>query len=156
MPSGVYTRTPEIIKSLSLAGKKRGVPIRLFTPEAIEKRAAKRRGMKFDAKWKENLSKAHIGQKAWNTGIQYELGEEHWNWSGDEVGYRGIHHWIIKRLGKPTTCAHCGETDLVGHKIHWANLSGKYKRDISDWMRLCARCHKRMDVGKLQINKQTK
>jgi len=27
--------------------------------------------------------------------------------------------------------------------IHWHNISGEYKRDVSDWIRLCAKCHKK-------------
>jgi len=30
--------------------------------------------------------------------------------------------------------------------IQWANKDHKYKRDISDWMRLCAKCHTHYDI----------
>lgn len=36
-------------------------------------------------------------------------------------------------------------------KIHWANISRLYKRDLDDWMRLCAKCHKAYDMDKLML-----
>lgn len=32
--------------------------------------------------------------------------------------------------------------------MHWANISGKYLRDITDWVRLCVSCHKYFDKQK--------
>lgn len=66
-------------------------------------------------------------------------------WKGDKVQYRGLHNWIERKCGKPTKCEHCGKDGLTGHKIHWANKSGKYLRKLSDWLRLCAKCHKQYD-----------
>lgn len=67
------------------------------------------------------------------------------HWSGDNVGYRGLHQWVESKLGKPNTCIHCGKSGLAGRQIHWANKSRKYKRSIFDWLRLCAKCHKIYD-----------
>jgi hypothetical protein len=72
-------------------------------------------------------------------------GEEHWNWHGESVKYRGLHRWVVKQLGQPSECVHCGKKNLFGHSIHWANISRTYQRDINDWIRLCAKCHKGMD-----------
>ena len=66
-------------------------------------------------------------------------------WAGDDVGYLGLHSWISRKLGKPSTCENCGRTGLVGHEIHWASISGEYKRDLKDWIRLCAKCHYHFD-----------
>jgi hypothetical protein len=44
-----------------------------------------------------------------------------------------------------------GQTN-IGHKIHWSNKSGKYLRDISDWRRLCVKCHKFFDTRIASIN----
>ena len=67
--------------------------------------------------------------------------EQSIRWAGDDVGYRGIHHWVNMRLGKPDTCEHCGKSGLKGRQIHWANISGNYLRDTNDWIRLCIKCH---------------
>lgn len=81
-----------------------------------------------------------------NSGSFKEMPEEkHPKWKGDDVGYCGLHLWVRKHLGKPTTCEHCNKTGLTGKKIHWANKSGKYLRDVTDWLRLCAQCHKDYD-----------
>ena len=72
-------------------------------------------------------------------------GERHYEWKGGNVGYRGLHRWVNKELGKPDTCEHCGTNGLSGHQIHWANKSGEYKRELTDWLRLCVKCHKEYD-----------
>lgn len=73
------------------------------------------------------------------------VNENNPSWKGDDVGYWGLHHWVIRNLGQPDICDHCGKSGLKGKAIHWANKSHKYKRDLSDWLRLCVRCHKIYD-----------
>lgn len=68
-----------------------------------------------------------------------------------EIGYRGIHVWINKILGKSAKCTKCGRDGLVSKKIHWANISGQYKRDAHDWTRLCVPCHKKYDLSKKKV-----
>jgi hypothetical protein len=34
---------------------------------------------------------------------------------------------------------------VTGRHVEWANISLLYKRDLSDWMVLCAKCHDRYD-----------
>ena len=72
-------------------------------------------------------------------------GKEHKLWKGDKVGYYALHTWVQRELGKPSTCEFCGATDLKGQFIQWANKSKKYKRDLKDWLRLCAKCHYHYD-----------
>jgi len=79
------------------------------------------------------------------------VGEKNINWKGDEVKYRSLHSWIHRYKGKPSECEYCLKNDLSGHQIHWANISHKYKRKLSDWLRLCAKCHKAYDKGQLVI-----
>ena len=73
----------------------------------------------------------------------YEVKYKAWTGSHDE--YRNIHRWVESKLGKPNMCANCKIDGLSGRRIHWANVSRKYKKDIEDWVRLCARCHKLFD-----------
>jgi hypothetical protein len=84
----------------------------------------------------------------WNKGIKWLRMKDESNprWKGDDVGYCGLHTWIYRKLGRPTTCEHCGKTGLTGRKIHWANKSGKYLRNINDWLRLCVKCHSKYDI----------
>ena len=80
-------------------------------------------------------------------------GENHTLWKGDKAGYRAKHTWIERKLGKPDKCEECGTDGLKGHAIQWANISGKYKRIISDWKRLCSKCHGHFDKEKRQSKK---
>jgi len=83
-----------------------------------------------------------------NLGIPEEL---HSCWLGDKVGYMGLHRWVTKHLGRPKYCAYCQNSKLEHRQYHWANLSHCYKRDLSDWIRLCAKCHKLFDLGKIKL-----
>jgi len=87
------------------------------------------------------------GNVPWNKGKELtEYREENANhWKGEAVEYFGLHHWVNRKLGKPTTCEHCGKTGLTKHQINWANKSHKYLRDLSDWLRLCVKCHRIYD-----------
>ena len=70
-------------------------------------------------------------------------GENHPGWKGDKVGYDALHDYIERHFGKPRFCEACG---FENAKIYdWANISGKYKRDKEDWLRLCRKCHVAFD-----------
>lgn len=94
-----------------------------------------------------SLCKANIGKTPWNKDKRMEAisGENNWIWAGDKVSYRTLHKWVERYLGKPEQCSECLVNGLTGRQIHWSNISGKYKRDLSDWQRLCAKCHKAYD-----------
>lgn len=70
--------------------------------------------------------------------------ENVYNYKGEDSGYSAKHYWIQKKLGKPNYCEHCKRTDQK--RYHWSNISGKYLRDISDWQRLCVKCHSKYDL----------
>lgn len=72
-------------------------------------------------------------------------GKDNSNWKGDKASYAAKHIWMYTTFGKPDTCETCGKSGLHGRNINWANLSGEYKRDRTDWLRLCRSCHAKMD-----------
>lgn len=74
------------------------------------------------------------------------LNEENTNWKGEGASLVAKHTWIKNRYGFPDTCEHCGLISDNHQVIHWANKTGKYLRDIDDWLRLCASCHKKYDM----------
>lgn len=110
-------------------------------------------GRKHSKKTKELLSiihssghcLCHKNHKGFWAGKKRPTGESSTNWRGDKVKYGGLHDWVKKVLGQPTTCENCYKSKLIGRKIHWANISKKYKRDINDWERLCVACHFKKD-----------
>ena len=79
----------------------------------------------------------------------YREGKEHHAWKGDKVGYFALHDWIRRRLGKPRKCEECGTENAK--KFEWANISREYKRNLSDWQRLCGKCHMKYDGYKRWI-----
>lgn len=58
--------------------------------------------------------------------------------------YRRVHIWIERQLGTPSKCVRCSIPSRTT-KYHWANISGEYKKDVNDWIRLCPSCHWKMD-----------
>lgn len=89
-----------------------------------------------------------LNREPWNKGVKgihlspqtewKKVGSSFW---GTRIEYLKLHRWVAKRMGRPTTCNQCGQQNLRGREIHWANKSGKYIKKLSDWIRLCAKCH---------------
>lgn len=156
MPTGVYVRTDKHKEVLSKNGFKKG-----YTPynkgqklsDEHRRKISENNGRGFLGKHHtaENNEKnrlAHLGKKASEVTkmkMRERKGEKCPSWKGDKVGYPGIHEWVRKELGKPDTCEFCGRTGLSGRKINWANKSGRYLRDLNDWLRLCIPCHRKYD-----------
>lgn len=60
------------------------------------------------------------------------------------ISYSSLHIWIRSLLGIANKCEKCGKTEMPKNRknyFQWANISGKYKKDLSDWMQMCASCH---------------
>lgn len=113
------------------------------------------KGKQHTAETKEKIRIAHLGNTN-ASGIRTQeqrerisqgkllvakRGDKHPDWKGDNIGYVRLHSWVREQRGTPETCEHCHRTGLKGQKIHWASRSRKYKRDSSDWLRLCVPCH---------------
>src|SRR3990167_11380164 len=94
------------------------------------------------------LGLVHKGEKQRIETIQKRVekirGENSGLWKGDNVGYRALHYWVVSELGQPNECSECGKIGY-GRQMHWANRSHEYKRELSDWLRLCVVCHKKYD-----------
>ncbi len=67
-------------------------------------------------------------------------------WKGENVGRTALHNWVRRRKSKPEFCDNCKKKK----PFDLANISGKYKRDISDYLWLCRRCHMKSD-GRLKL-----
>lgn len=102
--------------------------MKLHSREWRQYMSEKFKGRKLTNEWKKKIGSAQKGEKGNN-------------WKGEKATYNSIHHWIRRTFGKPTQCEFCLD-HFEGYFIHWANKSGEYKRDRSDWIRLCAKCHR--------------
>lgn len=98
------------------------------------------------------ISLAKIGKPSGRFGMKLEKnqGIKHFAWKGNKVGYRALHSWIERKLGKPDHCEFCNQLPPVGKGIkrsyfQWANKSHLYKREESDWLQLCYKCHQAFD-----------
>lgn len=62
-------------------------------------------------------------------------------WKGEDCNYKALHMWVRRWKGAPKKCTHC-ESEK---NLQWANVSGTYKRDLDDFIALCAKCHRKND-----------
>ena len=89
----------------------------------------------FSDKWRENLSKSHMGKL---------LGTKNPKWNGMDTNYYDIHKWVNKHWGRQSRCDSCKTT--TANRFEWANLDGKYDRlKRNSWARLCRSCHTKYD-----------
>ena len=72
-------------------------------------------------------------------------GSEHGNWKGDDVGYFALHTWLNRNKERTGACEWCHEE----RRTTFANLSGEYRRDVTDFAELCYPCHKVYDLERL-------
>jgi len=119
-----------------------------------------RRKWKFSDEWKKNISEAvkknlpstvfKKGQRA-SRATEFKKGENlginHHAWKGDSAGYIALHSWVHRHKSKPSKCPYCDEEK----SLHAHNLSGEYKRELSDWLYLCQNCHAKLH--KIKNNK---
>ena len=84
----------------------------------------------------ERISKTLIGK----------YGKDSRRWKGESASYSAKHMWIIKHYGKEKKRKKCGNTNCK--RYEWANISGKYKREIEDYIQLCPSCHRKLDLNK--------
>lgn len=116
-------------------------------------------GKKLSDEHKRKLSESHKGLTPWNAGkkmskkivkqmsisrLGKRKGETNHAWKGEKVKYCGLHDWVRRELGTPDTCEHCRKVGY-GREMHWANKDHKYKRNLTDWLRLCIHCHRKYD-----------
>lgn len=63
---------------------------------------------------------------------------------GTNSEYTMLHSWVRKQLGTPQHCVKC-LSKSPRRWYDWANISGEYHKDLTDWIRVCRPCHKIMD-----------
>lgn len=65
------------------------------------------------------------------------------NYEPAKTTYMQIHKWVYKQAGRAD---HCQENEEhISKRYEWANLSGNYRREMSDWKQLCKECHTKYD-----------
>lgn len=151
--------SPEVKKKMSESQKNRYKSMSVGDKNRLSISFSRgRKGIKFSENHKKNISEAHRGKKlskvhAKKFGKKW-LGvkeENHPSWKGDDVGYRALHHWVIKHLGQPSECSNCGFASQNSRQFNWANISHEYRRDLNDWVRLCISCHNKYDRNTLTL-----
>lgn len=88
-----------------------------------------------------------LRKKAIKALIEKTKGSKHYAWKGKKVGYHGLHMWIRREKGNPIQCSYCGKISRNRRVIQWANIDGKYRRILADYIPLCASCHKLKDLS---------
>lgn len=94
-------------------------------------------GRKLTPEHAKHISEGNLGKHK-EKRPQFE-GENHWFWKGESVSYRNLHRWVERKLGKAYMCQ--VDPTHKSTRYHWANISHKYKRDLSDWIQMCPSCN---------------
>lgn len=115
--------------------------------ESIEKQRKALTGVKKSPEHIAKVIAANKGKK--HPSMQ---GVNHFAWQGDNVRYDSLHDWVARYKGRTRKCDECGLDDPK-KTYHWGNISGDYKRDLNDWIRLCVPCHSKMDKGRNDLNR---
>jgi hypothetical protein len=119
----------------------RGVPMPV---EAREKIAASKRGKPRDLETKRKISASLQGRPSPHRGPTGAFWKE-------DATYNSIHRWLHKNVQKTGYCSDCGEfkgQNGRGTGTDWANISGTYSRDPSDYRELCRSCHIQFDKNR--------
>lgn len=92
------------------------------------------------------FSKNHIphnkGVKGFKNSGTFNSRDSHPFWSGEFPEYSAIHKWIVRNYGRANTCLNCTK---IAKRFDWANIDGKYSRNIEEWIQLCRSCHMLFD-----------
>ena len=140
MQKGIYRRKPHTETTKRKISESLKGHLCYQNIERNEKIGAAHRGRKLTLDHRAKISSSLIG----NTRMLGHFDEQSNGWKGDRVKYNGLHQWVQRRKGKSVMCELCG---VSGRMLHWANKSREYKRDLSDWIRLCVPCHSKYDRG---------
>lgn len=106
-----------------------------------------------DIKTYPSVNKKFCNNKCRNENYKTRRGKEASAYKGDKASYSAIHKWVYKYFGQPMECEQCGKTSKNYRHIQWANISGSYKRERSDWIRLCVWCHIERDKTSIQYQR---
>lgn len=129
MPTGIYKRTDEMKRNMSLSHKGKGCGKNNHFY-----------GKKHSEETRRKMSLAKKGKM---------IGKNHHCWQGDDVGYVSLHKWVQRHKPKTGTCQHCGRTNC---RTENANISGEYKRDLDDYIELCQFCHIKFDRRSTEVD----
>lgn|SRR3990167_841845 len=148
MTSGVYIHKPlseETKRRMSVS--RMGHPVSQITRKKLRKANL---GKKHTKESRDKMSKSHTGKPLDEKHKESmrraaHKGRWHHNWKGRSAGYGAVHCWVRSKKGTPNYCENCKNCKLKARQYHWANKSGKYKRILSDWFRLCVPCHYQYD-----------
>lgn len=108
-----------------------------MSDDVRQKVSDNRKGIPAWNKGTKGLTKANSG----SFGVRISSNEMHPRWK-EKPSYYTLHKWLLKHFRKPEQCQLCRKPNK---RLHAANRSGKYLRDVSDYFAFCAKCHKWYD-----------
>jgi hypothetical protein len=104
--------------------------------------------------WNKNIKTGLIPKTAFKKGVRFNpSGEfktgEGKHFIGTTPEYKQLHYWVNKIKGKAYFCMFSSIDCRGGYG--WANVSGEYKKDTSDYISLCDKHHFEYDRNKRSI-----
>lgn len=130
---------------------------------------ARPKGCKFSEEHKRNISISRKGKKnpklseALKKSAKAKIQQDRFRYKNPGLGsnqkgvnnhnfkgfthYSSLHSSLSTWYGKTTKCEICGKSRDPSklRDIDWANITGQYKIERSNWMPMCTKCHSRFD-----------
>ncbi len=124
---------------------------RKLPKETLEKYYKGRQNYLISEKTKKKISQTLMGHKHSKEAKKLmslsKQNEKHPLWKGEQASYTAKHIWIRRHYGKAQMCQNLDCECKNPKRFDWANLSGKYLREIKDYIQLCVSCHKKADLN---------
>jgi len=130
-----------------------------YTRETLRRRFVKfgiERKSKFRKIQLPHKKKFQKGNIPWNKNLKYdkelkikldtkglELGRGYFRGQILKETYPNIHYWVRKHKKYPEKCNDCGQSNK---RLEWSNVDHKYRRVLSDYIRMCTSCHRKYDI----------
>lgn len=140
------SKTPEetrLKQSNALKGRVSPNKGNIYSPEMREKARQARLGKKHTPETIQKLRNARLvymqnPENRKKIGVA-NTGDRNGQWKGSDVKYQALHMWVRRKLGNAKKCAK--DPSHKSKKFVWANKTGKYLRELSDWHELCNSCN---------------
>ncbi len=108
--------------------------------------------MRTKTSFKKGYKPPHTGVKGYTNRGSFKKGQAAWN-EGRIVSkdYHLLHRWIRKQKGSANLCQNVACTGESRY-FDWAKLPEcAYEHKTENYIQLCRKCHKLMDVKKVKI-----
>ena len=83
----------------------------------------------------------HLSEETKEKMSNASKGEKNHRWIGDNIGFKGVHSWLVNNKEKSGFCSDCGKKG----RTDWSSNTHEYTRDFNEYTERCRSCHTKYD-----------